>query len=175
MIDRRRAIAALALFFVACGATVWSQVKKQEDVEGKIRAAAFGYYSATVFGEAEDFTKVTRHPLTIIKDGAVKTRDDKASRALLASFAERIKKSGLTNVDKGKILGNMIVLFDEASVQFVGANSAHLTFLMKHGAKDSGDTLGTLLLHRTADGLWKVFGEITDSAPVPPSYLVIPP
>src|SRR5205085_2940839 len=160
------------LLFAGCALAGWAQEKKREDVEGKVRAAAFGYYSSTAFGDADELMKVTRHPLTIIKDGAITQRDEKSTRGLLASVAERIKKSGLKNEDKGKILGNMIAIFDEASVQFVGASTAHLTFVMKLGTKESGDTLGTFLLHRTPEGMWKVIGEITDSRPVPPSYLL---
>ena len=175
MTRRHKISLILAVSIATCAGVVVAQVKKKEDVEGRVRAAAFGYFSATVFGDTDDLAKVARHPLTIIKNGTVSSRDEKASRALLASVAERVKKSGISNADKGKILGNMIAVFDEASVQFVGANSAHLTFLMKQGAKESGDTLGTFILHRASDGLWRVFGEITDSAPVPPSYLEIPP
>ena len=152
-------------------AAAWAQEKKKEDVEGKVRAAAFGYFSATALGDAESLLKVARHPLLIIKDGAVANRSEKESRNLLAGVALKLKEKAMTNEDKGKLLGTMIQVFDEASVQFVGASTAHLTFVMKFGTRETGDALNTLLLTRNPQGGWKVFGEITDSAPVPPAYL----
>jgi len=168
----RRTIPLLAMLVGAGIAGALAQVKQKQDEEGKIKAAAFAYYSSTVFGEIDDLLKVARHPLTIVKDGAVSRRDLKQSRALLTSVAEKMKEAGVKNEDRGRILGNMIGVFDDSSVQFVGARTAHLTFVMRFGTQQSGDSLGTLLVHRLPDGAWKVIGEITDSAPVPPSYLL---
>ena len=150
----------------------WAQEKKREDVEGKVRAAGFGYFTATALGDAPGLMKVTRHPLLVIKDGLTGSRHEKGSRLLLSGIAERLKQSGTSNEQKGRLLGSMIQVFDEASVQFVGANTAHLTFVIKFGTREAGDKLNTLLLHRGPQGAWKVIGEITDSEPVPPTYLV---
>jgi hypothetical protein len=167
---RRHILAAGALLLLALGA--WAQNKKTEDVEGKIRAAAFGYYSSMAMGDYESLSKSVRHPFIVLKDGVLTRRDEKASRVLLTEIADKVKQSRITNEDKGRILGNMIALFDDASVQFVGANTAHLTFVLKYGARDVGDSLNTLLVHKYPQGAWRVIGEITDSAPVPPSYLL---
>src|SRR5205814_3631317 len=89
---------------------------------------------------------------------------------MLAQIAERSKASKLTDDDRKQMVGNMIRIFEEATVQFVGANTAELTFLIRPGAKkEDGDSLGTFVLHRSG-GEWEVVMEITDSAPVPPSY-----
>ena len=172
---KSKRIAAVFAVWIGLGlaAATWAQEqKKTQDVEGKVRAAGFAYYLATVFGDAEGYLKASRIPLTVIKDGTITQRDEKGARALLAGIGERVRKSGITNDDKGRMAGNMIAIFDDANVQFVGANTAHLTFLIKLGPKAVGDTLGTLILHRDMTGNWRVIGEITDSSPIPPSYLI---
>ena len=90
----------------------------------------FGGEAMAVLGDcadssdAENLLKSTRHPFIIVRDGVLLRREEKASRSLLAAVADRIKQSRISNEEKGRILGNMIALFDDASVQFVGASTA---------------------------------------------------
>ncbi len=85
-----------------------------------------------------------------------------------------MKGAGLSDDDRKRIVGNMVAMFDEAPVQFVGANTAELTFLIRRASKpEEGDNLGTLVLYRS-EGKWRVIAEVTDSAGVPPSYLLEP-
>lgn len=170
------AVAALAATALAAGA--WAQEKQAQqpqnagaNMEGQIQRAGFTYYYATIFGDVDEYLKVTRMPLFVVHDGTGTYRDEKATRALLAGFAEHTKAAKLTNDDKKQILKNLITLFDQASVQFVGANTATLTFLARRGATEKeGDHLCTLTLYRK-DGTWKVISELTDSAAVPPEYV----
>ncbi|MGC8666601.1 MAG: hypothetical protein ACP5VE_00600 [Chthonomonadales bacterium] len=155
------------------GTLAWAR-QKQKSAEDQVRAAAFRYYAGTIFGDADTCLAVSRMPLYIVRDGAFTLRDDKGTRALLASIAQRMKEHPLSDDDRKRVTANMIAVFDEASIQFIGANTAACTFLLRKGTKDNeGDNLATLLLHRQADK-WRVIEEITDSAPVPPSYLQAP-
>ena len=90
--------------------------------------------------------------------------------AVLAAFLA----TGVTAAYLLKKAGATVVLLERDRCGGVDTayTTAHLTFVMKLGTKESGDTLGTFLLHRSPEGMWKVIGEITDSRPVPPSYLL---
>ena len=166
---RSALITALAVCALAAGA--WAQEKKAgEEMEKQIRLAGFQYYVGTLFGDADEYMKATRLPLYVVRDGAGKHRDEKETRAVLAASAEHIKAAKVSQDDRNQIVKNLIAIFDEASIQFIGANTATLTFLVKHGEAKEGDQLATLTLYRK-DGQWKVIAEVTDSAPVPPEYL----
>lgn len=170
---RRAAVTVSLLLTLAL--TAWAQDKKaHEATEGKVRAASFRYYISTVLGDAGEYVKVTRHPLHLVHDGVSGQRDEKATRALLAKFAERFKAAKVPEEDRKKLVSSAITTFDDASVQFIGANTASLTFLSRPGKDEkSGDFLVTLLLYRK-DEAWQVIEEITDSTAVPPSYLLEP-
>lgn len=163
------------LAVVLTGAAGWQALaqdkKPVRDAEGRVRAAAFGYYSSTIFGDADEHMKAARMPIQIIRDGAVTQHDEKATRALLARIVARYKAQNLTADDQKRITANMIAVFDDAAVQFIGANTATLTFLIHQGEGGSGDSLGLLVLHRKEEH-WLVIQEITDSAPIPPAYLL---
>ncbi len=164
--------AAGALLLCVLGAAAWAQGKKAaDDVEGQVRRAAFQYYVTTILGEADEHLKVARMPLSVVRDGVIQTRDEKSARALLAGFEERMKASKTADEDRKEIVKSVIGIFEEASIQFVGANTAGLTFLIRRGKTEKeGDHLGTLTLYRK-NGQWKVISEVTDSSPVPPEYL----
>ena len=145
--------------------------KKRVDVEGQIRAASMQYYSSMIFADFEIYQKVSRSPVAVLRDGALTHRDETAAKKLIGQLAEKLKSSKLSDEDRRQMVGNMVRVFEEASVQFVGASTAELTFLIRPGAKkEDGDSLGTFVLHRSGDQ-WRVVMEITDSAPVPPAYL----
>ncbi len=124
-----------------------------------------------VYGDANEYLKAKRMPLLVMRDGALTNRTEAETRALLAGFAERQKKTHPSDDDQKRLAAAMIAIFDDASIEFVGADTALLTFIVKHGAKESdGDSLATIVLHR-AGRQWKVIEEITDSAAVPAAYL----
>ena len=164
---------ALTAIAIVIAVTAFAQQKaKHANVEGEIRLASFQYYLATVFGDSDEYFKVARMPLSLLKDGVTTNRDEKASRAFLSQLADRVKARNYSNDDKSQIAKNMIALFDDASVQFVGANTAELTFLVAKGSKpEEGDRMGTFILHKES-GKWMVIMEVTDSTPIPPSYLL---
>jgi hypothetical protein len=119
---------------------------------------------------------VTRLPLFVIRDGIGSYRDEKQTRAMLAAFAKNIQNTKLGAEDKKQMGANMIAKFEEASVQFIGADTAAVTFELQRGTKPGeGDKLGHLILYR-AEGRWQVIAEVTDSKAIPPEYLLdVPP
>jgi hypothetical protein len=161
-----------ALVACALGGTAWAQEKKAADaMETQVRRAGFQYYVTTLLGAADEHLKVARMPITVIRDGVITSRDAEATRKLLAGFAERLKASKSPDEDRQAIVKGVIPIFDEASIQFVGANTASITFLVRQGKTEKeGDYLANLTLFRR-NGDWKVIAETTDSAPVPPDYL----
>lgn len=166
-------VAAVAGCAAFIGAAAWAR-QQHKNAEDQVRAAAFRYYAGTIFGDADTCLAVCRMPLYVVRDGAFTTRDEKAARALLASIAQRMKQHPLSEDDRKRVTANMIGVFDEASIQFIGANTASCTFLLHKGTKaNEGDSLATVILHRK-DDQWRVIEEITDSAPIPPAYLQTP-
>ena len=156
----------------AIGAAAWGQEKRAADaMESQVRRAGFQYYVTTLLGAADEHLKAARMPLQVVRDGAVSSRTEMAMRSLLAGFAERLKSSKTPDEDRKAILDSVIPIFDEASIQFIGSNTANLTFLVRRGKTEKdGEYLATLTLYRKA-GEWKVIAETTDSTPVPPEYL----
>lgn len=168
---RNRMLVLAALGTIA-GVGAWAQAKKVgEEMDGQIRRAGFEFYSGMVFGDADMYLKATRMPLYVVRDGIGTTRDEKVTRALLTRLGERFTAGKVSDDERKEMVKNMIALFDEASIQYVGSNTAQLTFLVKRGATaKEGDLLATLSLYRK-DGQWKVISETTDSTPVPPEYV----
>jgi hypothetical protein len=164
----------MAAGVIACaiGAAAWGQEKRAADaMESQVRRAGFQYYVTTLLGAADEHLKTVRLPLQIVRDGVVSSRSEMATRGLLAGFAERLKSSKTPDEDRKTILDGVIPIFDEASIQFIGANTANLTFLIRRGKTEKdGEYLATLTLYRK-DSAWKVIGETTDSTPVPPEYV----
>src|ERR1043166_8844100 len=143
--------------------------QKTGDVEGQVRAAAFRHVIGHVFGVYEEYSAATRLPMTVVRDGAFSKMEESQAKAMVASYAESIKK--VSDDDRKKMSANLLAAIDDASVQFIGANTANLTFLVKKGAKpEDGDSLATMILH-LKDNKWQVIEEITDSKPIPPGYL----
>jgi hypothetical protein len=166
-----RMAAAITVVLVAGAGVLAQQKKTGDEMENQIRRAGFQYFYGTVFGDPDEYLKAARMPLYAVRDGVGRSRDDKETRAMLVRFAERIKATKLNDDDRKLMVKNLIALFDEASIQFVGANTATLTFLVQKGKTEKeGDQLATLTLYRK-DGGWKIISEVTDSAPVPPEYL----
>src|SRR5947208_734380 len=113
-------------------AGVWAQEKKKADMEGQVRAAGFRCFAGNVLGAFDEIAASVRFPLIVVRDGVVKNREEAESRALTARTAENIKKANLSEDDRKHMSANMVGIFDEASVQFIGANTATITFLIKH-------------------------------------------
>ncbi len=130
------------------------------------------YYASMIFADLDEYQKVSRGPVAVLRDGALTHRDEAAAKKMIEQLAGKLKSSKPSDEDRRQMVGNMLRIFEEASVQFVGANTAELTFLIRPGAKkEDGDSMGTFVLHRAGDQ-WRVVMEITDSAPVPPAYLL---
>lgn len=153
-------------------AGVWAQVRETgQKVENQIRQAAFGFFVGSAFGDADPYFKAARMPLLVVRDGVGTPRDEKAARTLLTANAARMKAANYNEEDRKRIIGNMIGLIDDSSVQFIGANTATLAFPLRPATKpDEPESMIELVLHRK-DGRWQVIAEITDSAPIPPEYL----
>ncbi|MCC6729869.1 MAG: hypothetical protein IT208_11085 [Chthonomonadales bacterium] len=163
------------LVLVAALAAGWAMGVRAQSagagMEGQVRAAAFRYYAGTVLGDFATYQSATRFPLAVVRAGTLTTRDEKQAREMVERIAERNKAANLSDADRRTIGANMLRLFDGASVQFVGADTAAVTFTIRPATKERpGDVLGHLLLHRR-DGAWRVIFEVTDPAPVPPSYV----
>jgi hypothetical protein len=177
MSAKRKPFVVVLAVTATVGMSAWSQVKKSETrVEDQIRQTCFRYYFGVVFGDEEEYRKVTRLPLFVIRDGIGSYRDEKQTRAMLAAFAKNIQNTKLGAEDKKQMGANMIAKFEEASVQFIGADTAAVTFELQRGTKPGeGDKLGHLILYR-AEGRWQVIAEVTDSKAIPPEYLLdVPP
>lgn len=169
---KRNGLLAFVALCMAIAVGAWAQAKKVgEEMDGQIRRAGFQFYSGMAFGDADIYLKATRMPLYVVRDGVGNTRDEKVTRALLEKLADHIKTLKLSDEDRKQMVTNMVAIFDEASIQYVGSNTATLTFLAKRGAmpKD-GDQLATLTLYRK-EGQWQVISETTDSTAVPPDYV----
>ncbi len=170
--NKRTALLIVVCISILAGA--WAQGRKNaETIEGQVKKACFHYYVGLIFGQVDEYLKGVKPPLLVVRDGQSTSKDEKSLRSMLFPMSEKMKNSGLTDTDKATILKNMLSTFDEADVQFIGADTAALTFLIKHDQKSNADSLCTLVVHRVdaATGLWKVIEEITDSKPVPPDYM----
>lgn len=173
---RNRVWFGIALALCAAVAGAWAQEKKTAlQIEGEVRQTGFRYYYGMLFGDIEEYLRVTRMPLYVVRDGVGIHRSEKDTRALLSRLAAQIKTKELPAEERKQIIGRMITTFDEARIEYIGANTATLTFLIRPAAKEGeGDLICSLLLYRKNDR-WQVISEVTDSAPVPPGYLVTEP
>src|SRR5690349_2402568 len=134
----------VAAIVLAGAGVAWQQ--KTGDVEGQVRAAAFRHIIGHVFGVYEEYSATTRLPMTAVRDGVFSKMDESQAKAMVAGYAESIKR--VSDDDRKKMSANLLAAIDDAGVQFIGANTANLTFLVKKGAKaEDGDSLATLILH----------------------------
>ena len=144
-------------------------ISTPSDTENQVRKIGFSYYSGTLFGDATDYFKAVKSPVQVMRDGVITVLTEKKARTMLESSAQNITKAGFTEEERKRLSLNMLAVFEGASIQFIGANTATITFLIRPDAA-KGDSMGVLVLIRKA-GLWQVIEEITDSVPVPASYL----
>lgn len=135
--------------------------------EKAIRETAFRYYAGLVLGDADMCVGAIAFPLYSLRNGAGALRDEKAVRALVAEVARRRSGTPLSDEDRKQVFANMLAVFEDADIRFVGGDTASVVFVVKPPAsKDSGETLAELVLYRKA-GKWSVVVEITDSKPTP--------
>lgn len=159
------AVVALATF---CG---WSYAQHNADQEeARIRKTAVSYYTSMIFADIEAFKVNTRSPLAVIRDGTTTLRTEAQSQAVLHDLKVQRAVKPITDDDRKLIQSRIQALFDEADIQFIGANTATITFLMHPAdpSKKEGESLCMLVLYRK-DDRWLVTSEVTDSAPLPPT------
>lgn len=170
-VGRLRALAAvMAVSMLAI--MVLAQVGKQADrrAEDVVRAVALQYFMASIEGDRETYARVCRFPLTIIRDGVVKTRDEKQSAAMLGEVAKRVSAVNLDDEARKTLTTNVVASVDQGTLEFLGARTACLSFLTEPPRKTGdGEKLVQLVLFREASG-WKVIVEISDAEAVPASY-----
>lgn len=171
---KRKTILLASAFCLLISAVVWAQGKKAADsMEDQVRKATFSYYIGLVLGEPDEFFKSAKLPLATTLDGQTTLRDDKYLRAMLAAIHKQAIATKLSDGDKKLIVQNMVSNIDDSQVQFIGANTATIAFLIQHDAKKMSDRFCSLVLHK--EGIdkpeWKVIQEITDSKSIPPEYV----
>ncbi|MBM3493426.1 MAG: hypothetical protein FJX72_03745 [Armatimonadetes bacterium] len=163
---RRTAALAASLVALVAVAALARQATGEDD-EKKVRLAAFRYYSGMVLGDADLCAGSVAFPLHTVRNGSGTQRDEKALRALVTEIAKRSKSADLTADQRKQVLSNMLAVFDSAAIQFVGGDTAAVTFAVKPAAtRESGDVLAHLVLHRSS-AKWRVIAEFTDSKPTP--------
>lgn len=148
---------------------LWAYGRQSADEQEKrIRQAAFTYYSSTILGDAEGCLRVAKFPLVAIRDGKVITHTAETLRSLVLGVSKRIGIARMSADEKQELLGKTLQVFDDADIQFLGANTATVVFLVRPPAtKGEGNTLGQLVVVRSG-GAWKVTAEVSDSKPGPP-------
>lgn len=165
----RSAIAvSLAALLLAGGVIIGRALQDASKEEQAVRKAAFAYYSSIILGDTAECLKAARTPLVRVRDGKASLLDTDALRRLVADVGKRASVSNLPQETRQRVVGNMLRVFDEADIRFIGAATASVVFLVRPAArKGEGDWLGELVLGHTADG-WRVVAEISDSKPAPP-------
>jgi hypothetical protein len=144
--------------------------KPKRSVESQIRGTGFQYYLANVMGDASIHSKVARLPVQVVRDGVVSSMGEKEVATHLATAKAKFEASKLSDDERKQVFQNMIGLFDQADISYIGADTAILTFVIRPGkTADQGDYLCGLTLFQS-QGAWRVIGEITDSKSVPLSY-----
>lgn len=165
-----RILAACAALAVFGGALVSAQIagdRQWEQDEKAVRQAAFRYYAGMVLGDADMCAAAVAFPLYALRNGTGVQRDEKTLRALVADIARRGRGASLSDAERKQVLSNMLAIFDDADIRFVGGDTATVVFVLKPPASpDAGETLAELVLYRKA-GKWLVVAEITDSKPAP--------
>ena len=167
-------IVVLVSVSVAVSAAVWAQAKIVADnMESQVKKATFNYYFGLVLGEQEEYFKGVRLPLIVTLDGKSVARDEVYLKEMIATIHKKNQSAKLTPDDRGVIAKNVVATIDDSPVQFVGAGTAVISFLVQHNEKTMADRFCTLLLHRggVEKPEWKVIQEVTDGKPVPPEYL----
>jgi hypothetical protein len=161
----RAALAALALAAAGLAAAAWRGPGDED--EKQVRLTAFRYYSGMVMGDADTCVAAVGFPIHVVRNGAATTRDERALRALVAEVAKRSKNRDLGAEQRKELLANMLAVFDSAAIQFIGGDTAAVTFLVRPAPnRNVGDVLAHLVLHRR-DGKWRVIAEFTDAKPTP--------
>jgi hypothetical protein len=163
---------AVAVTICALAAAAWAQQKKSADeLEGQVRLAALSYFLYGGLGHADKYLEAVRFPLYVVRDGKLTIRDDKDGKAWIVGRAQQAAASFPTDEARGAFAKYALQAFEESSVQYVGANTATVTFMPVAPRKpEDGERLVTLVLYRK-DGKWQVVSELSDSTPVPPEYL----
>ncbi len=148
---------------------LWAYGRQSPDEDEKrIRQAAFAYYSSTILGDAEGCLGVAKFPLVAIRDGKVMTHTPETLRSVVVGVSKRTGIARMSTDAKQELLGKTLQIFDDADIQFLGANTATVVFLVRPPAtKGEGNILGQLVLVRSG-GAWKVTAEVSDSKPGPP-------
>lgn len=113
-------------------------------------------------------------PIYSVRNGTGKLVDEKSLRAVVAEVIRRRKSSDLTDEVRKRIAANTLAVFEEASIQFIGGDTASVVFVIRPASsRDLGDTLAQLVLYRRG-GQWRVIAEFTDSKPAP-AFTAEPP
>lgn len=140
------------------------------DVEKQVRDAAFRFYSSSVLGDFLGYASATRFPVRVLRDGAGTVRDEAACKTLLAKLAAGLKARGIDDAARARLTQAMVAVFEDAAIEFVGANTATVTFPVRAGSPGrGGELLCQVVLYRTA-AKWQVIEEITDSVPIPANF-----
>lgn len=135
--------------------------------EKAIREAAFRYYAGLVLGDADMCVGAVAFPLYALRNGAGAMRDEKAMRALIAEVSRRRSGAALSDDERKQVFANMLAVFDDADIRFVGGDTASVVFVVKPPtSRETGETLAELVLYRKA-AKWSVVIEVTDSKPTP--------
>lgn len=166
----------LALAVGLAAGVVVAQVGSQAErrAEDVVRAVALQYFMASIEGDSETYARVCRFPLTVIRDGVVRTRDEKQSTAMLAEVAKRVRAAKLDEETRKRLTTNALASVDQGTLEFLGARTACLSFLTEPPRKTGdGEKLVQLVLFRESGG-WKVIAEISDAESVPASYYAEP-
>lgn len=150
------------------GAVALARYQDDREDEKRVRQAAFAYYSSVVLGDVEGCARAAMAPFVVVRDGKPTIRTVEQLKATVEAVARRSQVANLSKEEKERIASNMLRVFDDADIRFIGRDTATVVFLLRPAAKSGeGDWLGELLLARS-EGRWRVFGEITDSKPAPP-------
>jgi len=140
------------------------------DVEKQVREAGFRFYSSSVLGDFAGYSAAARFPIRVLRDGVGTVRDEAACKALLGKLAAGLKTRGIDDSARARLTQAMLAVFEDAAIEFVGANTATVTFPVRAGSPGrGGELLCQVVLYRTA-GKWQVIEEITDSAPIPANF-----
>lgn len=165
---QRVLLSAVPLCLALMGAAAWQASMDVLKEDKEIRRAGFTYYSSTVLGDAQECMKVIRLPLVAIRDGTVRLHTADSFRTMVADVGKKTGVARLSEEARKEIIQNMLRVFDDADIRFLGARTASLTFVVRPApSRDVGDMLAELVLCKTGDK-WLVVAEVTDSKPAPP-------
>ncbi len=171
---RPTALTAAIVVGLTCAAGLWlsagmpaRQLTPEQD-EKQIRQAAFRYYAGMVLGDETMCVEAVGFPFYSVRNGSGTLRDEKSLRSIVAEVNRRRQSAKLTDDERKRIAANVLIVFDQASIQFIGGDTASVVFVVRPAPnRQTGDVLAQLVLHRRADK-WRVIAEFTDSKPAPP-------